>query len=248
MESNLLAWLKTTGLDEQRCRIYLAAISLGEATAAELAKKTAVGRTAIYDNLRTLEERGFVSSIRRGKRLVFVPLHPKELLKKIEFQKQQLRDLLPDFLSIYADAGSTPFVQLFTGPFAAREIYEDILSSAKGEYIYFSPPQETIKRVDRRYIESWIGRRVAKGINSRSLRAQSKKIDDPLFASGKEYLREVRYLHGQVDLKSTVYIYANNVAIISAKSEDNAFIIHSPDFTYTLKQIFEFLWGLSLRS
>ena len=248
MESNLLAWLKSIGLDEQRSRIYLATLSSGETTATELAKKMKMGRTAIYDNLRILEERGFVTAIRSGKRLIFIPLHPKELYKKTDNQRQQLKDLLPDFLSLYAETGQLPFVQLFSGPFAAREVYEDILNTAKNDYIYFSPPQETINTIDRKYIEAWIGRRVAKGIKSRALRVASKTVEGEIFSGNSKYLREVRYLHGQVDLKSTIYVYENNVAVIATRKENNSFIIHSPDLAFSIKQIFEFLWSISLRS
>lgn len=248
MNTNIIAWLKSTGLDEQRSRIYLAALSRGETTASDLAKDLKMGRTAIYDNLRVLEERGYVSTVRHGKRLVFVPLHPKELFKKIEGQRDQLKDLLPDFLAAYAETSRLPFVQLFTGPLASREVYEDILSTTKKEYVYFSPPLETMKTLDRTYITKWIERRVQKEIKSRALRVASKEIADELFTQSTKYLREVRYLHGALDLKSTIYIYENNVAVISTRKEGSAFIIHSPDLAYSLKQIFEFLWGISLKS
>lgn len=248
MNTNILSWLKSTGLDEQRSRIYLASLSRGETTASDIAKDVKMGRTALYDNLRVLESRGYVSTVRRGKRLVFVPLHPKELFKKIENQRDQLKDLLPDFLAHYAETSQQPFVQLFTGPLAAREVFEDILSATKNEYVYFSPPLETMKTVERAYMVKWVERRIAKKIKSRSLRVASKDIGDPFFGDDPKLLREVRYLHGAIDLKSTIYVYENNVAVISTRKEGAAFILHSPDLAYSLKQLFEFLWGISVRS
>lgn len=248
MKSNLLSWLCSTGLDEQRAEIYLTVLSLGETTASVLAKKMKAGRTTMYDNLRVLEERGYIQTINQGKRKLFIPLHPKELYKKIENQKDQLKDLLPDFLSVYADVSSSPFVQLFNGPLAAREVYEDILNVTKKEYIYFSPPKETIKMVDRSYMTKWVERRIKKGIVSRALRVPSKDVKDDYFRGDSKMLREVRYLHGALDLKSTIYIYEHNVAVISTLSEATAFIIHSPDLSYSLKQIFEFLWSISLKA
>ena len=59
MNTNLLAWLLSTGLDDQRARLYLSALGKGEATAKELAEDMGLNRTAVYDNLRVLEERGF---------------------------------------------------------------------------------------------------------------------------------------------------------------------------------------------
>ena len=204
MKSNLLSWLCSTGLDEQRAEIYLTVLSLGETTASVLAKKMRAGRTTMYDNLRVLEERGYIQTINQGKRKLFIPLHPKELYKKIENQKDQLKDLLPDFLSVYADASSHPFVQLFNGPLAAREVFEDILNATKKEYVYFSPPKETIKMVDRSYMTKWVERRIKKGIMSRALRVPSKDVKDDYFRGDSKMLRDVRYLHGALDLKSTI--------------------------------------------
>lgn len=247
--NNLLAWLLSTGLEEKRAELYVVALSQGEATAKELADSIGMHRTAVYDNLRALEERGYMKTVRHGKRKVFVPLHPKELYKKFDSQRDQLKDLLPDFLALYATEESKPFVQVFEGQFAAREVYEDILTVTKKEYVYFSPSELTLQTLDRSYIEKWIGRRVAKGIHSRSLRIKSKVIkNDPVFNDEQIYLRQIRYLPEYVEFKSSIYVYEQNIGVISTKKEGSAFIIHSPDLAFSFRQIFEFMWGISLRS
>ena len=246
MNNNLLAWLLSTGLDDQRAELYLAALSMGEASAKDLAEATKLGRTAVYDNLRVLEERGYIQTLYQGKRKVFIPLHPKELYKKFDQQKEQLKDLLPDFLSVYAEKGKTPFVQLFTGPNAAREIYEDIIKSGAKEYVYFTDPQFAFQMVDRKYIEKWIRRRVEKKVKSRSLRVQSKrKTGVSVFDEEEKYLRKIRSLPTYVDLKSSIYIYGNNIGVISTQKEGVAFIIYSKDMAFSLTQLFEFMWGIS---
>lgn len=248
MNSNLLSWLLSTGLDEQRAEIYLTCLSFGEATAKDLARKLKMGRTAVYDNLRVLEERGYVKTILSGKRKMFIPLHPKELYKKFENLKLQLKDLLPDFLSLYAGESACPFVQIFTGKYAAREVYEDILATTKKEYVYFSPPELTYRVIDKNYMKKWIDRRVKKNILSRALRVRSREIlDIEWLKPGEKYLRQVRYLPEYVDLKSSMYIYENNIGVISTIHEGSAFIIYSPDMAYGLRKIFEFMWGIAPR-
>ena len=249
MKNNLLSWLQDTGLDEQRSNIYLAALNQGEATAKQLAEIVDIGRTAMYDNLRVLEAKGYIRSIRQGKRQVYVPLPPKDLYNRFESQRQQLKDLLPDFLAIYAEKDTKPFTQLFQGQYAAREVYEDILRVEKQEYIYFSPPELTLQVIDRKFMEDWVRRRVTKGIRSRSLRVKAKTVlGAEIFNNETEYLRQIRFLHGHMDLRAAIYIYGNNIGVISTKKEGTAFIIHSPDLAFSLKQIFEFIWQISTRS
>lgn len=248
MNANLLSWLLSTGLDEQRANVYLVALSHGEATAKNIAEELGMNRTAVYDNLRVLEERGYITTLHEGKRKVFVPLHPKELYKRIENQKQQLKDLLPDFLSLYAGESKKPFVQMFTGQHAARELFEDILAVTKKEYVYFSPQQLTYSMVDKTFMKQWVQRRVKKGIQSKSLRIKGKDVlNEPMFNEEAAYLRQIRYLPAYVDLKSSIYVYEHNIGVISTKREGAAFIMHSPDLAFSFRQIFDFMWSVSLR-
>lgn len=249
MKNNLITWLLSTGLDEQRAQVYLIALSKGEASAKEIAQEMNMGRTAVYDNLRVLEERGYIKTIHEGKRKVFVPLHPKELYKKMDSQKQQLKDLLPDFLALYAGEATQPHVQVFSGQYAAREVFEDILAVTKKEYLYFSSQDITYTRVDKVYMKQWVEKRVKKGIEAKSLRVQSREVKgEAMFTEEQKYLRQIRYLPEYVDLKSSIYIYENNVGVISSKKEDAAFIMHSPDLAYSFRQIFQFLWSISMKS
>ena len=241
MDKKLIAWLIENGLDKQRAELYLTALSLGEATAKELADEMKLGRTAVYDNLRILAEKGYIRILYRGKRKIYLPLSPKELYKKFENQRKQLQDLLPNFLAHYAEESRQPFVQIFEGPYAAREVYEDILRFTKKEYIYFSPPQLTLENVDKTFIANWIKRRVKKGIRVRSLRVRGKDVpDEPIFNEEAAYLRSIKYLPLYADLKASIYIYENKVGVISTKRESVSFIVQSTDLTYSLRSTDEF--------
>lgn len=249
MKENLTQFLLSLGLSEQRAKLYLACLSLGKGTASELAETMNFGRTAVYDNLNFLEEKGFLRMVHEGKRKIYIPLHPKELYQKIVNQKDQIKDLLPDFLAIFASQTKEPFVQVFTGINAAREIFEDILKTAPKEYIYFSAPEITWKTVEEKYMKEWVSRRVAKKIHARRLQTKKQETLQREWLNEEEkYLRKIRYLPEYLDLKNSIYIYGNNIGVISTREENAAFIIYSPDFAYSLKQIFEFLWQISLRS
>jgi len=246
--ASLTAWLVSTGLDEQRASIYLASLARGEATASELANDLKMTRTTMYDNLRILEERGYARTVRHGKRKTFIALQPKDLARRIDEQRDRLKDLFPDFVALAAGSSPSSFVQTFAGQYASREVFEDILRHADGEYAYFSAPGETLRTVDRKYMEAWVKRRVTKKIKSRSLRVKAKVAPSiPLFTAEAPYLRQIRYLPAYVDLKCSMYLYGNRIGIISTSREGAAYIINSPDYAFSMKQLFEFLWGLGVR-
>jgi len=248
MNPTLHAWLVSTGLDDQRASIYLAALARGEASASDLATDLKMTRTTMYDNLRILEERGFIRLVQKGKRKTFVPLQPKALMTRMDAQRERLKDLLPDFLALVGGTSPASFAQSFTGPYAAREVFEDILKYAKGEYAYFSAPGETVQTVDRKFMESWVRRRVSKKIRSRSLRIKTRAAPSiTTFNEEMKYLRQIRYLPAYVDLKCSIYIYRDRIGVIGTRKEGTAYIIHSPDLAFSLSQLFEFLWGISVR-
>lgn len=249
MHEDVYAWLTNSGLSSERAEMYLALLRRGEAGASELAKDISVKRTAAYDNLQALEKAGYITVVKHGKRFRFVPIPPKRIYEKFAERTKELKALLPSFVAIGQQDVGKSMVERFEGKYAAREVYEDILKTAKKEYLYLSPPELTLQTVDRAYIQEWIERRVKKGIHARSLRAPGKVIDKaPMFNDEAGYLRQIRFLPSYVDLKSTMYIYAGKVAVISTKKEGGSYILYSSDLAYTLEQVFEFLWSISTRS
>ncbi|HLD21198.1 MAG TPA: helix-turn-helix domain-containing protein [Patescibacteria group bacterium] len=245
MNQNVELWLKSIGLNEAQAAVYLATLSVGDGNTKEISEKSGVSRTGIYEYLVQLEEEGLVREVKAGGRKKYVALHPKELYKRQQGITSQLKDLLPDFLALYAQDSKAPFIQQFEGSHAAREIYEDILSSGAEEYSYISAPHRTYGTVEKAFIKDWISRRVKKGIHARALRVPSDQSPkEEVFTSEEKYLRQIRYLPGYIDLKATIYIYGNNVGIVSARDEAQAYLIYSPDFSFTMKSVFDLLWQI----
>jgi hypothetical protein len=90
---------------------------------------------------------------------------------------------------------------------------------------------------------------VKKGIRSRALRVpNATDPQDELFNAEEKYLRQIRYLPSYVDLKATIYIYGNNVGVVSARDEARAYLMYSPDFSFTMKSIFDLLWQIGTKT
>ena len=56
--------LEAFGLTEKESRVYLALLELGEAGIGEIAKKSAIKRTTLYDVVENLKKSGLVGSIK----------------------------------------------------------------------------------------------------------------------------------------------------------------------------------------
>ena len=74
--------LKNLGLNGYEAKIWIALLSKGEATAAELSDISNVPRSRSYDVLQSLEVKGFTKP-KHGKQIAYVAATPKEALHKI---------------------------------------------------------------------------------------------------------------------------------------------------------------------
>jgi HTH-type transcriptional regulator, sugar sensing transcriptional regulator len=143
MNKEILSWLESSGLDQRRAKIYLTLLMLGESRASELARQSGVSRTAIYDNIRALEDQGYVRKSTNGKSFSYQAISPQELRDRQHQQLNQLEVVLPALQMLSNSAVTGEFVQVFRGATSANHIFEDILREKPKEYCYLSNPVET---------------------------------------------------------------------------------------------------------
>ena len=121
MLKNLLSALN---FSEKESLVYLALLEVGSEKAQEIAKKTGLNRTTVYDIFEVLMQKGLVSKYKKGSATFFNALEPKHLLtyldrekeeqaKKIEKQKQKVSQLLPQLISLQNIFSNKPKVQFF---------------------------------------------------------------------------------------------------------------------------------------
>ena len=66
---NDLQTLQQIGLSEKEARVYIAALSLGPATADQLAKQTGINRSTTYVHIKSLMAMGLMSTYEEGKKI-----------------------------------------------------------------------------------------------------------------------------------------------------------------------------------
>ncbi len=90
MEETVIATMKQLGFNASEARIYIALVKACPATGYELAARSGVPRSAIYNLLRRLEARGVVSAL-AGKPARYMPLPPEQLCDRL--RGRMTRDL-----------------------------------------------------------------------------------------------------------------------------------------------------------
>ncbi|HEX8974095.1 MAG TPA: helix-turn-helix domain-containing protein [Patescibacteria group bacterium] len=247
MIKNLLSDLN---FSEKESQIYLALLEMGSGKAQDIAKKTGLNRTTVYDIFETLMQKGLVSKYKKGSATFFNALEPKHLLtyldrekeeqaKKIEKQKTKVSQLLPQLISLQNIFTNKPKVQFFEGEKGMREAYEDTLTSK--EIILAYANVDTMHEGLPEFFPEYYKRRSEKEIFIRAIIPRTK-LNSERVLKNQEEMRDTRFLPEEdMTFSPEVNIYSNKILIASWK-EKMAILIESKELADLQKLTFNLLW------
>lgn len=238
-DSNLAAILQRLGLNDKESKMYLACLELGSASVQEIAEKSGVKRTSIYNFLEDMKARGFISEVRHGKRILIVPEDPRMLLKKSEEQRKQLEEVLPEFMSIYNRPGEKPKVRFYQGVDGLKRIYEDTLTA--GETIHLiSDFEQMFSAIEPDWMWQYAKRRTEKGIKAYSIAKEGSRALE-VKKKDTQQLRETRLVKDG-NFETEINIYGDKVAMLSFRRPYAGVIIEDRAIAQTLKSMWQMMW------
>jgi len=253
MIKNLLEQLN---FSEKESSVYLALLEIGSGKAKEISKKTGLNRTTVYDICDELLGKGLLSKYKKGAGTYFNALDPKHLLtylerekeeqtKKIEKQKKEVSELLPQLISLQNIFTAKPKVQFFEGEKGMREAYEDTLTSK--EIILAYANVETMHEGLPNFFPEYYKRRAENKIFIRAILPRNK-LSIERSTRNQEEMRDTRFLlESEMTFSPEVNIYNNKILIASWK-EKMAILIESKELADLQKLTFNLLWNTLPRS
>src|SRR3989344_833046 len=133
---NITETLINLGLNEKQAKVYLACLELGSATIAELAEKSGVKRTSIYNFLEELIHKGFISELHQDGQILLIAEDPKLLIKKSQEQLLGAQKIFPELLAMFNRPGNKPKVHFYQGIAGLKKVYEETLKSREPIYAF----------------------------------------------------------------------------------------------------------------
>lgn len=94
--------LSEFGFSEREAKIYLAILSLPEATIAAIVRKCKEKRSTVYSVVKELVRKNFVSEVSKNKVLSYKAVEPSRILDAFEERSALFKSLLPLF-SVYME-------------------------------------------------------------------------------------------------------------------------------------------------
>jgi len=236
--------LEKQGLDPKKTKVYLAILELGRATTIEISQRTKIKRTTVYDIILDLMRLGYVAEARRGKRRLFMAEEPAVLFNKSEQRLSEFKEIIPLLSVIHSKAIPKPTIKFYDGVLGVRTIMEELLNVEKKEQLYWSSISDLVDFFGNRYMESWVKRRIRRGILSRVLLTKKTRVPDLYMQSNDKVLREIKMLPKSYIFSGVVCIFDNKVGYISSREESFGFVIESKEFAQIMRLIWESSWQM----
>jgi len=233
--------LKRLGFTEAQIQVYLAALELGQASIQDLARKSGVKRTSIYNFLDELKERGLIFETRKRKRSVYSAAHPNKLVELGKLQVNELKNSLPELLAVYNRQKTKPHVTFYNGVEGIKHVLADSLETQTPILVWawYSPQQ--FEKVLGTYWEEYPRERAKRNILMRSIWRDTPEARVEM-KDNMKFLRETKFLPG-ADTNTDILVYDSKIALFNIQNAPYfAVLIEDKSLADTMRTIWDALW------
>lgn len=233
------------GFSPKKAEIYLALLELGEASVIEIAKKTKLKRTTVYNILPELLQEGLVKASSKGGRKFFFVEDPRSIKIAIEEKLRIANHVVPELAAIQNIIPHKPRITFYEGEGGMRDLYADTLESVEqgGTIFSYTGLSDFYKLVPKEFARWYIDERVKRKIQIRVITPQSE-VASEWKENGTRELRSIKIVDNpNFHFNADMEIYGNKVALISYRENFLGVIIESAEINQMQRAAFEMMWN-----
>lgn len=243
MSANIKKTLVELGLSETEARVYLSMLELGPESVQNIAKKAEISRTAAYEIINHLQEKGLVSTFEKGKKMVFSAEDPEKLddyfhgrMERMKIQLGTLDRMLPELRVM--KGGVHPRVRFYTGEEGVRALFRDVGAVKTTEILEISNTDVVYNYLDEKLLLELRKLESFKNLKLKSLLRGTIKNPNPMAE-----IREVDSSFGEFE--GNIWIYKNHIAFVNLIGDIEVVIIENKVFADTFTVLFNTAWSCS---
>lgn len=245
--------LKRIGLSEGELKVYSALLELGESTRTELAKKSGISPSKIYDVANRLMEKGIISSVVKNGVIHFSAANPDKIVsfldlkeEEIKKEKQMVNELMPMLLAKYQKTDEDTDIQVFYGWDGMKTAFDEItkkLGKKDINYVFGASTGQNSKQSDiffsqyfKKVEKAGYGVRIIFNENVRYNKQRTEYYS-------KKPRHEVRYLHN--DTFTELNLYKDTVLVILLLKKPVVIRIKNKEASESFRKFFDSMWNLA---
>lgn len=244
--NDLVDNLKRFGLAEKEAKVYLACLEIGDSVASEIALKSDLPRTLVYDILERLIDVGLISYAIKNNKKYFRAADPHELQQILEEKQEALGDILPHLIKLQKMKGvKRPKVEIYEGKEGMKTVMNDILRSRVKEFLAYGSSKSSFPVIPA-FMEEWHARRARQKVFMRVIYNDSLEARQRV----KQYIQtfkqaEYRFMPIKVHSPTATLIYDHKVILQSWTKEPFAVVIENEEMAENQRRYFEELWKIA---
>jgi len=241
----ILGALQKFGLSEKEAKIYIANLELGNSLAGEIALKSNLPRTLVYDILERLIDLGLASYAIKNNKKYFHASNPEELSRILKEKQESISKILPKLKKLQkSDGVKRPKVEIYEGKEGMKTVMDDILKYNIKEFLAYGSSRSSYEIIPA-FIEDWHKQRIKKKILMRILYNNTKESKEKV-SKFKKSLKLTRYRFMPISLESptATLIYSDKVVLQSWTKEPFAVVIENKEMADNQRKYFEELWKI----
>ena len=234
--------LEEFGLSKNESKVYMSLIELGSASAGQIAEKSKVHRTNVYDSIERLIKKGLVGYVMQGKNKYFQATDPQNLMNLLKEKEDKLKDLMPSLL-INRELSNRTEVNVTEGIQAARHIHIGIIRHGE-EILMYGVPSNAPDFLGQFHLDRFQNERIKAGV-------RQKVVYSPNATTRIEQLKglwgcEVKVSPTWLDSPMSTNICGNEVVFkLYSRKPCLTIQIISDDISHLYKKYFEVMWKMA---
>jgi len=234
--------LKSLGLTESEITVYLLSLELGPVPVQEIARKAGVSRMTTYTAIESLSTRGLMSSLQKGKKMLYTAENPERLISfvqnkitEVESTKREIEASLSELR--LKQRGEKPAVKLLEGVEGLKTYLEDVVATKPDntcELFNVETLSEVFGPEELRPLRTTMSKLNVHGraLHAGALRIPSRKEVDSRMIT-----------HSHKNFGGDIFVYGNKVAFSTLHGKIITVIIESQEIADTVQALFDLAWS-----
>ncbi|MFH1053078.1 MAG: helix-turn-helix domain-containing protein [Candidatus Woesearchaeota archaeon] len=241
-----ISQLEKIGLKEKEARIYIELLKEGPSLANQIAKKTNILRSSIYDYFDILLDKGFVSyAIKSGKKY-FQAVDPRKIIDNFEEKKKKeedsLNQIIPELAKLQNLALKKTDVEVFEGKEGMKTAMSYILKEKPKEIMIYGSSGVSYKIIPF-FMKHWHDQRIKQGTKLRIIYNYTSESLKRIKEGPSLKFAKIKFMPiKNVSLTGT--LISKNRVLLTIWNKENplAILIDSKEISNNYKDNFEVLW------
>lgn len=259
MNKEILDLLTKFIMNERQAKVYMALLKENIATASELYRISGVPQNKIYEILKFLMTKGFVSKKMNGTHTLYEVIDPKnsieQVIEKHKAVLEEMYNLKEQLIQIYNSTSSekalSEYIEVIYGNENVHKKFIELLNKMKHKGLSIScPPYVTINAVQRAEQKEAAEAFFKRGGKDKSIREINADTPAFIFDSIRSTLNDYEPADNRIISKSPIKLFifdeevlmTFNKSFIQAGDEICASIIKQPNTVKTYIHMFNFLF------